>query len=84
MNIPNEQVIAYYHQLFQAEATRRAKSDLKARPIYHCKRDAIKAPLTIALAALTISRNYGEPDWRQHLTVYRVAASNPFWDCDDP
>jgi hypothetical protein len=58
LDIADEQVIAYYHQLFQVEATfRMAKSDLKARPIYHRKRDAIEAHLTIVLAALTISRN---------------------------
>ena len=58
LDIPDEQVIAYYHQLFQVEATfRMAKSDLKARPIYHRKRDAIEAHLTIVLAALAISRN---------------------------
>jgi transposase len=58
LDIPDEEVIAYYHQLFQVEATfRMAKSDLKARPIYHRKRDAIEAHLTIVLAALAISRN---------------------------
>jgi len=58
LDIPDEQVVAYYHQLFQVEATfRMAKSDLKARPIYHRKRDAIEAHLTIVLAALAISRN---------------------------
>jgi tRNA A37 threonylcarbamoyladenosine modification protein TsaB len=58
LDILDEQVIAYYHQLFQVEATfRMAKSDLKARPIYHRKRDAIEAHLTIVLAALAISRN---------------------------
>jgi hypothetical protein len=58
LDIPDEQVIANYHQLFQVEATfRMAKSDLKARPIYHRKRDAIEAHLTIVLAALAISRN---------------------------
>lgn len=58
LEIPDEQVIAYYHQLFRVEATfRMAKSDLKARPIYHRKRDAIEAHLTIVLAALAISRN---------------------------
>ncbi len=34
-----------------------AKSNLKASPIYHRKRDAIEAHLTIMLAALAISRN---------------------------
>jgi hypothetical protein len=58
LDIPDEQVIAYYHQLFQVEATfRMAKSDLRARPIYHRKRDSIEAHLTIVLAALAISRN---------------------------
>ena len=57
LNIPDEEVIDYYHQLFQVEAAfRMAKSDLKARPVYHRKRDAIEAHLTIVLAALAISR----------------------------
>ncbi len=34
-----------------------AKSDLKARPIFHRKRDAIEAHLTIVFAALAIGRN---------------------------
>jgi transposase len=58
LDIPDEEVIAYYHQLFQIEATfRMAKSDLRARPIYHHNWDAIEAHLTIVLAALAISRN---------------------------
>lgn len=57
LDIPDEEVIACYHQLFQIEATfRMAKSDLRARPIYHRKRDSIEAHLTIVLAALAISR----------------------------
>src|SRR5271157_2315686 len=58
LDIPDEEVIDYYHQLFHVEATfRMAKSDLKARPIYHRKRDAIEAHLTIVLTALAISKN---------------------------
>lgn len=58
LNISDEEIIAYYHQLFQVEASfRMAKSDLKARPIFHHNRDAIEAHLTIVLAALAISRN---------------------------
>jgi len=57
LDIPDDQVIAYYHQLFQVEATfRMAKSDLRARPIYHQNREAIEAHLTIVLTALAISR----------------------------
>jgi hypothetical protein len=58
LDILDEEVIACYHQLFQVEASfRMAKSDLKARPVYHRKREAIEAHLTIVLAALAISRN---------------------------
>lgn len=53
----SEQVIGYYHQLFNVEASFRiAKSDLKARPIFHRKRDSIEAHLTVVFAALAISR----------------------------
>jgi transposase len=58
LDIPDEEIIACYHQLFQVEASfRMAKSDLKARPIYHRKRDAIEAHLTIVLAALAVSKS---------------------------
>jgi hypothetical protein len=58
LDIPDQDVIAYYHQLFQVEATfRMAKSDLKARPIFHRKRDSIESHLTIVFAALAIGRN---------------------------
>ena len=33
-----------------------SKSDLRARPVYHRKRDSIEAHLTIVLAALAVSR----------------------------
>lgn len=57
LDSPDEEVIFCYHQLFQMEAAfRMAKSDLKARPIFHWKRDSIEAHLTIALAALGMSR----------------------------
>ncbi|MDZ7587431.1 MAG: IS1634 family transposase, partial [Patescibacteria group bacterium] len=57
LDVPDEQVIDYYHQLFQVEASfRMAKSDLKARPIFHRKRDSIEAHLTIVLAALALGK----------------------------
>ena len=50
-------VIAAYHDLWQVEASfRMAKSDLRARPIFHHQRDSIEAHLTIVFAALAISR----------------------------
>lgn len=57
LDLSPEKVIDSYHQLFQVEASfRMAKSDLKARPIFHHKKDAIEAHLTIVLASLAISR----------------------------
>lgn len=58
LNVAPDEVIAAYHQLFQVEASfRMAKSDLKARPIFHHKREAIEAHLTVVLASLAISRS---------------------------
>lgn len=57
LDIPDNQIIDYYHQLWNVEASfRMAKSDLKARPIFHHKRDSIEAHLTIVFTALAISR----------------------------
>lgn len=54
---PDSQIIAYYHQLFNVEASfRMCKSDLRARPIFHHLRDSIEAHLTIVLAALAMGR----------------------------
>ena len=53
----NLRVIAYYHQLWHVEQSfRMSKSDLKARPIFHRKRDAIEAHLTVVMTALAIGR----------------------------
>ena len=50
-------VISSYHQLWNIEKSfRMSKSDLRARPIYHRKRDSIEAHLTIVFAALAITR----------------------------
>jgi transposase len=52
-----EYVLGAYHQLWQIEKSfRMSKSDLRARPIYHHKRDSIEAHLTIVMAALAVSR----------------------------
>lgn len=57
LDISAIQVIDYYHQLFHVEASfRMAKSDLKARPIFHRKQDAIDAHLTMVLTALAMGR----------------------------
>jgi transposase len=59
-NIDNptaEFVLDAYHRLFQIEKSfRMSKHDLRARPIYHHKRESIDAHLTIVFAALAVSR----------------------------
>lgn len=50
-------VIGAYHQLWQIEQSfRMSKHDLKARPIYHHKRESIEAHLAVVFAALAVSR----------------------------
>jgi transposase len=57
LDILAQEVIDAYHQLFQVETSfRMAKSDLRARPIFHHKRDSIEAHLTIVFAALAMTR----------------------------
>jgi len=57
LKLPPQEIINAYNQLFEVEASfRMAKSDLKARPIFHRKRDAIEAHLTVVFASLAISR----------------------------
>ena len=52
-----EFVIRSYHELWNIEKSfRMSKSDLRARPIYHRKRDSIEAHLTIVFAALAVTR----------------------------
>lgn len=57
LTISDEEIISSYHQLWHVEQSfRMSKSDLKARPIFHHKRDSIEAHLTIVLAALAIGK----------------------------
>ena len=57
LRIPAQEVIDAYHQLFQVEKSfRMSKSDLKASPIFHHKRESIDAHLTVVFAALAIVR----------------------------
>jgi hypothetical protein len=50
-------VISSYHQLWRIEKSfRMSKHDLRARPIYHRKRESIDAHLSIVFAALAVTR----------------------------
>ncbi|MDY5147252.1 IS1634 family transposase [Actinotignum timonense] len=54
---PATQIVDSYHELWHVEQSfRMSKSDLRARPIFHRKREAIEAHLTVVMAALAISR----------------------------
>jgi transposase len=51
-------VIGAYHDLWQVEKSfRMAKTDLRARPVFHHQRDSIEAHLTVVFAALAVSRH---------------------------
>jgi hypothetical protein len=52
-----EFVISSYHELWRIEKSfRMSKHDLRARPIYHRKRESIDAHLSIVFAALAVTR----------------------------
>jgi len=54
-------VIGAYHDLWVVEKSfRMAKTDLRARPIFHHQRDSIEAHLTVVFAALAVSRHLQE------------------------
>lgn len=55
--ISNEQIIAYYHDLWRIEqAFRISKTDLKTRPIFHYEHDAIKAHVLLCFMALMMAK----------------------------
>jgi hypothetical protein len=55
--MPAGEVIGSYHELWHVEASfRMAKSDLRARPMFHHTRQALEAHLTIVFAALAVAR----------------------------
>lgn len=57
LTVPSQRVIDWYHQLFHVEASfRMAKSDFRARPIFHRKRDSIEAHLTLVFTCLAIGK----------------------------
>ncbi len=62
-NIPqatmdSDQVVSAYHELFQVERSfRMAKTDLRARPMFHHQEDSIQAHLTVVFMALAVSRH---------------------------
>jgi hypothetical protein len=54
-------VVAAYHSLWQVEKSfRMAKSDIRARPMFHHQRDSIEAHLTVVFCALAVARHLQE------------------------
>ena len=89
-----EFVIGAYHQLWRIEKSfRMSKHDLRARPIYHHKRESIDAHLTIVYAALAITRLIEErTGWtikkfvrtaRRHRTVH-IRVGQHILTAEDP
>ncbi len=55
--MPAAEVIASYHDLWHVEQSfRMSKTDLRARPLFARRREAIEAHLTIVFTALAVSR----------------------------
>nr|WP_308297877.1 IS1634 family transposase [Brevibacterium jeotgali] len=55
--MPALEVVGSYHELWHVEQSfRMSKTDLRARPIFHRKRDSIEAHLTMVFAALAVTR----------------------------
>lgn len=70
IDLAPEQIIESYHQLYKIEKSfRMSKSDLKARPIYHRKRDSIDAHLTVVMAAMAVGHLLEE---RSALSIKRL------------
>jgi hypothetical protein len=62
-----EFVMGAYHQLWQIERSfRMSKTDLRARPIYHHKRESIEAHISIVFAALAVAR------WLERATGWSI------------
>lgn len=56
LELPNTEIINYYHNLFKVEhAFRISKSDLEMRPIYHHKENSIKNHILMCFVCLSIS-----------------------------
>lgn len=54
---PAQEIIDSYHELWHVEQSfRMSKTDLRARPVFHHRKDAIDAHLTVVVAALAVSR----------------------------
>ena len=65
-----EEIIGAYSRLLKIEkAFRMSKSDLKARPIYHHKRESIEAHLTVVMAAMAVGHLLEE---RSELSLKRL------------
>lgn len=55
--LPDKEVIARYHDLWNVEASfRMAKHDLATRPIFHRKEEAIRAHMVVCFVALAMGR----------------------------
>lgn len=55
--MPAREVVSSYHELWHVEQSfRMSKTDLRARPIFHRKRDSIEAHVTMVFTALAVTK----------------------------
>jgi hypothetical protein len=71
-------VISSYHELWNIEKSfRMSKSDLRARPVCHRKRDSIEAHLTIVFAALAVTRFIEDRTVQIRISQHILTAEDP-------
>ncbi len=67
------EVIASYHDLWHVEQSfRMSKTDLRARPMFHHKRESIQAHLTIVFTALAVARHLQQ---RTRISIKKLVAT---------
>ena len=67
------EIIEKYQELWQVEkAFRVAKSDLNIRPVYHFKRERIRAHILLVFTALTVTRFLTLKFKDQHIGIERI------------
>ena len=72
-SMDGEAVVAAYHDLWQVEKSfRMAKSDLRARPMFHHEHESIEAHLTVVFAALAVARHLQDTTGTSIKNIVRI------------
>lgn len=72
-DLDNTEIIEKYHELWQVEeAFRVSKTDLKMRPVYHHKRERIRAHILLVFISLVVARLLTLSFKDQHIGIERI------------